>query len=171
MRFIYRGRAEPNIRTEKYILALRCLYAARSIDPNHSTNYEQAIRFRRTLRSLAEPLPPKISEALEAEFSPLISPNADLLELNSDYLSKNSESAAHVQASLRARQVIDPTTADENQKDVIRTLALPSVSLEDAIRGLDLLNDWKAQSRYREDYIAAAHERWPEATVFMNKHD
>ncbi|KAL8843438.1 MAG: hypothetical protein Q9176_002051 [Flavoplaca citrina] len=162
---------EVFLRRKKYMLALRCLHAARSIDPNHFTNHEQAIRFRQTLKSVAEPLPSKISEALEAEFSPLISPNADLLELNSDYLSKNSESAAHVQASLRARQVIDPTTADENQKDVMRTLALPSVSLEDAIRGLDLLNDWKAQSRYREDYIAAAHERWPEATVFMNKHD
>ncbi|KAI4280349.1 MAG: hypothetical protein L6R38_004532 [Xanthoria sp. 2 TBL-2021] len=162
---------EVFLRRKKYISALRCLFAARSIDSAHPTNHEQAIRFRRTLNTLAEPLPPKILEALEAEFSSLVSPDADLLELNSGFLSKHSDSAAHVQASLCARQVIDPQTADENQKDVIRTLALPSVSLEDAIRGLDLLKGWKAQSRYRDNYIAAAHERWPEATDFISKQD
>ncbi|KAL8654086.1 MAG: hypothetical protein Q9226_003568 [Calogaya cf. arnoldii] len=162
---------EVFLRRKKYIPALRCLFAARSINPDHPTNHEQAIRFRRTLNSLAEPLPAKISEALEAEFSPLVSPDADLMKLNSEFLSKNSDSAAHVQASLCARQVIDPKTADENQKDVMRTLALPSVSLEDAIRGLDLLKDWKAQSRYQEDYTTAAHERWPEATAFVSKGD
>ncbi|CAO1604976.1 hypothetical protein XANCAGTX0491_008514 [Xanthoria calcicola] len=162
---------EVFLRRKKYIPALRCLSAARSIHSAHPRNHEQAIRFRRALNTLAEPLPPKISEALEAEFSPLVSPDADLLELNSGFLSENSNSAAHVQASLCARQVIDPQTADENQKDVIRTLALPSVSLEDAVRGLDLLKDWKAQSRYQEDYIAAAHERWPEATEFSSKQD
>ena len=82
---------------------------------------------------------------------------------------KNNESAAHVQACLRVRQALDPKTSDDNQKDVIRTLALPSVSLEDAIQGLELLNEWKAQSQYRQDYIAAAHERWPEATAFIGK--
>ncbi|KAL8669970.1 MAG: hypothetical protein Q9168_005463 [Polycauliona sp. 1 TL-2023] len=162
---------EVFLRRKKYTLALRCLTAARSVDSAHPTNHEQAIRLRHALTSLAEPLPTKISEALEAEFSPLVSTDADLLKLNSDFLAKNSESAAHVQASLCARQVVDPKTADENQKDVIRTLALPSASLEDAIRGLDLLKDWKAQSRYREDYIVAAHERWPEAIDFITKQD
>lgn len=101
----------------------------------------------------------------------MVPQDADLLKLNSDFLGRNCNSAAHVQASLRVRQLLDPKTADENQKDVIRTLALPSVSLEDAIRGLDLLKDWKAESRYREDYIAAAHERWPEATAFASEKD
>ncbi|KAL8700642.1 MAG: hypothetical protein Q9224_000870 [Gallowayella concinna] len=162
---------EVFLRREKYLLALRCLLAAQSIQSSHPISYEQAIRLRHTLRSLSEPLTSKASEVLEAEFSPLIPPDADLLRLNSDYLAKNSDSAAHVQASLRVRQLLDPKTADDNQKDVIRTLAVPSVSLEDAIRGLDLLKEWKAESRYREDYVAAAHERWPEATVFTSKKD
>lgn len=132
-------------------------------------NHEQAIRLRHTLKSLQEPLPAKVSEVLEPELSPLISSDADLQKLNSDFLAKNSDSAAHVQASLRVRQLLDPDTTDENQKDVIRTLAVPSVSLEDAIRGLDLLNDWGAETRYRDDYVAAAHGRWPEATAFTGK--
>ncbi|KAL8736156.1 MAG: hypothetical protein Q9166_000311 [cf. Caloplaca sp. 2 TL-2023] len=160
---------EVFLRRKKYPLALRCLLAARSIDSSHSTNHEQAIRLRHTLNSLPDPLPPKISEVLDAELSSLISSDADLLKLNTDFLTKHSDSAAHVQASLCARQLLDPKTADENQKDVIRTLAVPSVSLEDAIQGLDLLKDWKAELRYRNDYVAAAHERWPDATAFTSK--
>ncbi|KAL8863061.1 MAG: hypothetical protein Q9178_000434 [Gyalolechia marmorata] len=160
---------EVFLRTKKYLLALRCLIAARSIDSTHPTNHEQVIRFRHSLKSLREPPSPKVLEALEGEFAPLVSPEADLLKLNSDFLAENSESAAHVQASLRARQSIDPLTADDNQKDVIRTLAVPSVTLEDAMRGLDLLKEWEAESRYRECYVAAAHERWPDATEFATK--
>ncbi len=127
------------------------------------------MRLRHTIQSLEEPLEPQVSEALEAELSPLIPHDADLLKLNSEYLAENNESAAHVQASLRTRQLLDPKTADENQKDVIRTLALPSVSLEDAVRGSDLLKEWRAESRYLDDFIAAAHERWPEATTFITQ--
>ncbi|KAL8721680.1 MAG: hypothetical protein Q9225_001680 [Loekoesia sp. 1 TL-2023] len=160
---------EVFLRRKKYLLALRCLLATQSIDSSHPLYHEQSIRLRQTLNSLPEPLSPKIFEILESEFSSLIPPDADLLKLNSDFLAKNNESAAHVQASLKVRQLLDHKTSDDNQKDVIRTLALPSVSLEDAVGGLELLNDWKAQSRYREDYIASAHERWPEATAFMSK--
>lgn len=160
---------EVFIRRKKYLLALRCLLAARSIDPSHPWIFEQSIRFRYTLQRLPEPLPPKTSETLEKEFTPLIPENADLLKMNSDFLAENNESAAHVQASLRIRQVLDPKTSDENQKDVIRTLALPSVSLADAVQGLELLKTWGAQSQFREDYVAAAHERWPEAMAFMAK--
>ncbi|KAL8770063.1 MAG: hypothetical protein Q9209_004101 [Squamulea sp. 1 TL-2023] len=157
------------IRRKKYLLALRCLIGARSLDSSHPTNHEQAVRLRHTLKSLPEPPQPKVLEALEAEFSPLIPPDANLLNLNSDFLAKNSDSAAHIQASLCIRQLLDPKTVDENQKDIIRTLAVPSVSLQDAIRGLDLLKDWKAKYRYRDDYVAAAHERWPEASEFISK--
>ncbi|KAL8831127.1 MAG: hypothetical protein Q9170_005429 [Blastenia crenularia] len=160
---------EVFLRRKKYLMALRCLVAAQSIDSSNPINHEQAVRLRHNLKSLPEPLPPKASEVLESKFSPLVPSDADLWKLNADFLAKNNESAAHVQASLRVRQMLDPETSDDNQKDVIRTLALPTVPLEDAVQGLELLNEWKGPSRYREDYIAAAHERWPEATAFMSK--
>ena len=163
---IHVSRIVSNGDTGKYLPALRCLLAAWSIDSSHPTNHEQAIRLRHALNLTHETLPPKASEALEAELSSLIPRDADLLKFNSDFLARNNERAAHVQASLRVRQLLDPETADDNQKDVIRTLALPSISLEDSINGLELLKAWNAQARYREDYITAAHERWPEATAF-----
>ncbi|KAL9588617.1 MAG: hypothetical protein Q9203_002582 [Teloschistes exilis] len=162
---------EVFIRRRKHLLALRCLLAARAIDSSLPFIHEQTIRLRHSLKSLNEPLPPQVSEVINAELSSIIPPDADLLKLNSEYLNDNHESAACVQASLKVRQLLDPKTADENQKDVIRTLALPSVSLEDAIRGRDLLKEWKAESRYQETYLAAAHERWPEATAFCSSQD
>ncbi|KAL9598223.1 MAG: hypothetical protein Q9219_004643 [cf. Caloplaca sp. 3 TL-2023] len=162
---------EVFVRRKKYILALRCLLAANSIDSSHPTNHEQSIRLRHILKSLSESLPSNVSEILESEFTSLIPLDADLLKMNSDFLTNNNESAAHVQTSLRVRQLLNPQTSDDNQKDIIRTLALPDVSLEDAVQGLELLREWGAKSQYRKDYIAVAHEKWPEATAFMDKED
>ena len=69
------------------------------------------------------------------------------------------------------KQFLDPSSSEKNQQDVIRTLALEESSLEDAVRGLELLKEWKAKDQYRDDYLAAAHERWPEASAFKRKGD
>ena len=74
-------------------------------------------------------------------------------------------------ACLKVRQFLDPSSSEKNQQDVIRTLALEGSSLEDAARGLELLKEWKAKDQYRDDYLAAAHERWPEASAFKAKAD
>lgn len=69
------------------------------------------------------------------------------------------------------KQFLDPSSSENNQQDVIRTLALEGSSLEDAVRGLQLLKEWKAKDQYRDDYVAAAHERWPEASAFKKQGD
>ena len=76
-----------------------------------------------------------------------------------------------MQACLKVKQFLDPSSSEQNQQDVIRTLALDGSSLEDAVRGLELLKEWKAKDQYQADYLAAAHERWPEASVFKKKGD
>ena len=58
---------------------------------------------------------------------------------------------------------------DENCKDAIRTLALDGSTIEDAARGLNLLTEWKADKKYRNDYIDAARARWPECSMFSEK--
>lgn len=71
------------------------------------------------------------------------------------------------------RRFLDPSdssssssSGEKNQQDVIRTLALERCSLEDAVKGLELLKEWNATDRYLDDYLAAAHDRWPEASAF-----
>ena len=110
-------------------------------------------------------------EVINAEFNTLLPASTDLAKHNDEFLQQNHNSASHVQACLKVRQLIDPSSREKSQQDVIRTLALDGSSLEDAVRGLDLLEEWKAEPRYKDDYLVAAHERWPEASAFKQKVD
>ena len=108
-------------------------------------------------------------EVINAEFNTLLPASKDLAKHNDEFLQQHHDSAAHVQACLRVRQLIEPTSSEKNQQDVTRTLALDGSSLDDAIRGLELLEEWKAESRYKNDYVAAACERWPKASAFAKE--
>ena len=108
-------------------------------------------------------------EVINAEFNDLLPASTDLAKHNDDSLQKHHDSASHVQACLRVRQMLDPSISEKNQQNLIRTLALEGCGLDDAVHGLKLLEEWKAEPKYRTDYIAAAHERWPEASAFASK--
>ena len=155
--------------TEKYLLALRALLASHALSPSDPTTHEQAIRLGHTFRTQTEAPDRKIQEVLAAEFDPVLPASTDLSKHNDEFLQKHHESAPHVQACLRAKQLLDPSSSEKNQQDVIRTLALEGTSLADAVRGSELLKEWKAKDQYRDDYLAAAHDRWPEASAFQKK--
>ncbi|KAI4164684.1 MAG: hypothetical protein LQ342_001658 [Letrouitia transgressa] len=158
---------EVFLRQKKYLLALRCLLAVQKLDTSAAAIHEQSCRLRYTLNALTEPLSSKTSDVLETELSQLVAKDADLLSLNNAYLTNNGESALCVQAALRVRQMLDPSTTEENHKDLIRTLALESSSLEIAIQGLIHLREDDAQPKFQDEYAAVAHRRWPEATAFQ----
>lgn len=84
-------------------------------------------------------------------------------------MQEHHNSATHVQAGLRVRRLLDPSSLEKNQQDVIRTLALEGCSVQDANDGLEYLKDSKAKTQYVDDYTAAARERWPEASAFEKK--
>lgn len=114
-------------------------------------------------------LAPNILETFESGLASLASKDTDLGKLNNDFLQKHHESAPHVQAALRTRvDILDPASKEKCCQDIIRTLALECI-LEDAATGLRTLRDWHCEQRYIDDYIAAAHERYPEASVFEMK--
>ena len=108
-------------------------------------------------------------EVINAEFNTLLPASTDLAKQNDDFIKQHHDSAAHVQACLKVRRLIDPESDEKSQQDLIRTLALGGCTLQDALEGLELLKEWKAKSQYVEDYTAAAHERWPNATAFEKK--
>lgn len=73
-----------------------------------------------------------------------------------------------MQSALRARvNILDPSTKEKSSQDVIRTLALDQSNLVDARRGLDILREWKADSKLIEDYLTAARARYPDANAFV----
>lgn len=111
----------------------------------------------------------KVGEVIASEFDTILAKDTDLLKHNSDFVKAHHNSAGHVHATLRARQLLDPTSSEKTQQDMIRTLALDNTNLADASRGLELLEEWEAEAKYRDDYVAAAHERFPEANIFQKR--
>lgn len=103
---------------------------------------------------------------INSEFNTILPASTDLAQHNENFLQQHHDSAAHVQAALRVRQLLDPDSREKNQQDVIRTLALEGCGLEDAVAGLEWLRGEKAKREYVDDYVAAARERWPDATAF-----
>jgi N-alpha-acetyltransferase 15/16, NatA auxiliary subunit len=181
-----RGESEyrANSTTEKYLLALKCLRAAASLEPENPTLHEQLIRFRLEGRfnprhSLAfspadmiivdkrqESQPGKLTEALKST-SDLVPSASSLKSFNDSYLEKHKAGAAHVQCALNARFVLDPSSQAQDEKDLIATFDLPSATPNTAHDALVLLkNDWKSDNKVIDEGLAKARKRWPEATIF-----
>ena len=62
--------------------------------------------------------------------------------------------------------MLDKSSKRQNEKDLQKTLNLPSITIEQAKAGLRLLDEWKSEERSRDEYKATASSRWSEATVF-----
>jgi hypothetical protein len=108
-------------------------------------------------------------EVLNSEFNTLLPASTNLGKHNDTFMQEHHNSAPHVQAALRVRQSLDRSSLEKNQQDVIRTLALDGCSLADAVAGLKQLRSSKPKGQYVDDYVAAARERWPQASAFEKK--
>jgi hypothetical protein len=49
-----------------------------------------------------------------------------------------------------------------------KTLSLSDITVEQAVEGLALLDEWKSEQKVKDEYRAKAAERWGEASVFKN---
>ena len=150
--------------TDKHLLALKCLSAAHAVDPSHSSLHLQLLKFRKALDSLSEPLPAPIAEVVNAEFEKLLPKTQKLDEWNESFLSANKGSVTHVQAALSARQLLNPDSKAECEKDLLATLDSPKITLDEAAAAIDLLSKWGIDN---SAYVQKANKKWPEATVFQ----
>ncbi|KAK3725136.1 hypothetical protein LTR37_000647 [Vermiconidia calcicola] len=159
---------EVYIRRKKYLPAVKCLLAIQQLEPDHPKCHEQGIRFRLALDSLSEPLPPKVKEVIDSSYLSQTS-SKSLEECNEEHLETHQSSASHVQSVARLRSILKPgdeATKSKGAKDLQGTLSLDGIILEQAVDGLNLLNEIEAGSEAREAYLQAAQKRWTEATVF-----
>jgi hypothetical protein len=106
---------------------------------------------------------PKAKEVLDAEFK-LISADTSLVAFNDEFLAKNKDSARHVFAAVRVRNLLPESDAKKNEEDVISTLGFPNVKFEEVSEGLEVLKGLK--STKVEEYRQKATQRWSKATVF-----
>ncbi|KAL1952688.1 hypothetical protein VTO42DRAFT_4451 [Malbranchea cinnamomea] len=157
---------EVYIRRRKYALALKCLLAAYAIDPNHPQVHSQVARFRKALDTLSEPLPQDVSEVVNSEFETVLPKSTNLTEWNDAFLAANSTSPAHVQSALSVRQLLTPESKSQSEKDLQSTLDLEVASIEDALAGLSLLDNWGSAQDAKTAYRQHAKQRWKESSVF-----
>ena len=147
---------------DKYLLALRCLLAACGLDPTHPTVHEQIVRFKLAIDSASATIPEKIAEVIKAEFT-LFPDSTTPSEFNEDFLSRYSDSAPHIYAALRVRQLLPSHDKQKSEAKVLACLQIPGIKLAEAIEGLELLSSWRSNT---ESYLSQAHSLWPEATAF-----
>ncbi|KAE8851666.1 hypothetical protein PTNB73_00682 [Pyrenophora teres f. teres] len=156
---------EVYIRRNKYLLALKCLQAAREIDPENPKLHEQSVRFRQALTKPAEPLSSQTEQVIKESFTTPAA-DADLKAHNDDFLKKHAQSASHLQSGYNVRYILDNASKSQNEQDLQKTLELPNITMEEAKAGMALLDEWESEQKIKDDYRAKAASRWSEATVF-----
>lgn len=142
---------------------MKCLSAAHAIDPSNPTLHLQLLRFRKALDSLSEPLPPQVAEVVNESFEKFLPKSQNLEQWNDSFLSANKNRAAHVQAALSARQLLNPGSKSQCENDLLATLDLPDISIDEATSALDLFAKWGSD---KTAYVQKANTKWPESSVF-----
>jgi hypothetical protein len=123
------------------------------------------------VNNLKEALPSPVAEAIKQDFTTPPA-NADLAALktfNDDFLKRHSDSPAHLQRGYNVRFHLDPNSKSQDEKDLQKLLSLDSVTLQQAIAGSALLEEWKSDGSAIDAYREAAAKKWPQATTFQNK--
>ncbi|KAI2626238.1 tetratricopeptide [Xylaria nigripes] len=153
---------EVYIRREQYLLALRCLNAALAIDAASPVVHEQAVRFHQATSSKLASMHPKIAEVIKAEFK-VIDFSTNLRTYNDQFLEKHKNSPSHMVSAIKIRKLLgeDQKTCEEALHDV---LSLGGADWEPAAESLGLLHHWRSTGI--EAFQKAAHETWPEVTLF-----
>ena len=75
---------------------------------------------------------------------------------NDSFISTHKSSAAHVQAGLRVRYLLDKDSREQNEKTLIETLSFPTLTLAEATAGLELLEEWRSGGEAVAAYKEAA---------------
>ncbi|OLN88039.1 N-alpha-acetyltransferase 16, NatA auxiliary subunit [Colletotrichum chlorophyti] len=148
------------LRRKKYVLALRSLNAARTLDESHPGVHERIVEFAHVVKPALESLPAKVQELIKSEFTP---PSADLKKYNEEFLEDNKSKPSHVVAALKTRKVLGEDRS-KVESDLANVVKAPDATFELASEVYDLLKAWRSSEA--ENLKKAAHERWPEVTIF-----
>ncbi|ODM22664.1 hypothetical protein SI65_00253 [Aspergillus cristatus] len=157
---------EVYLRRNKLALAQKCLTAAHTLDASNPTVHVQTLRLRKALDSPKEPLTSEVFEPVNAELEKLLPKSQNLDEWNNNFLSVHKDSVSHIQAALACRQLINPDTKAQNEKDLAATLDSSDASIETALAGRELLDEWRSEQATKQVYAEKAKGKWPESSVF-----
>ena len=143
---------------------MKCLSAAHAIEPSNPTLHLQLLQFRKTFDSLPEALPAQTADVINTEIEKLLPKSQNLEEWNESFISANKNSVPHIQAALSARQLLKPDSKAQSEKDLLASLDSPTVTIDEAVAALDLLDKWGSN---KTAYAEKASKKWPESSVFL----
>src|SRR5256885_10676900 len=66
-------------------------------------------------------------------------------------------SPRHIQSALRMRRLLSPESSSENEKLLVEALNIPNISMQDALKGLDLLREWNSESDRKSTRLNSSH--------------
>lgn len=114
---------------------------------------------------LSEPLPSQVSQVIKETFTTPAA-DADLKAYSDSFLQKHAKDASHLQAAYNIRYLLDNSSRSQNEADLQKSLDFPDTTIQQALAGFGLLQEWKSEQKVKDDYRAKAAGRWSEATVF-----
>ena len=129
---------------------------------------DQADDIHHAVDSIRSSLPEKLSGIFMSIFD-FISESTSAIAYNESFLSRYSDDGSRIHAALRVRRSISPDTQAQNERDLLNTLDLDGLPLEEARQGLVMFREWKGgdgQSEVIDEYERKARARWPHSTVF-----
>jgi N-alpha-acetyltransferase 15/16, NatA auxiliary subunit len=159
---------EVYMRRRKFLLATKCALAIFAVDPEDYEAHVFAFRLRQILSSKPEDLSLKVADIVSEEAKELLQLDQKDQEWNEAFYQKHKESPRHVQAYLRVKDLMDPGSREQNEKDLIASTSLDKALLEDALAGLEVLDEWGCKADVVKRYKEAASERWTEASAFKS---
>jgi N-alpha-acetyltransferase 15/16, NatA auxiliary subunit len=109
-----------------------------------------------------------VKQVIDDTYLSKLDSKKSLEECNEEYLQNHKSSAPHVHSVVRFRAVLKPgaqETREKGVKDLLETLKLEGITLQQAVDGLEVLSEIGAE---REEYVRLANQRWPEANAFVS---
>ena len=102
-------------------------------------------------------------DVLKAEFK-VIGAHVDLDAYNEEYVAKHKDSPQQVLSAIKVRHLLgkERSSCEKNVVDML-SKQLDSMSLDDAVAGLEVLRAWKSPET--EAYKTVAKGKWPEVTA------
>ncbi|CAG8643020.1 7325_t:CDS:2, partial [Paraglomus occultum] len=109
---------EIYLRKRKYLLALRSLLKAHSIDKNDPELHKNIIRFHKAV-STSE-IHPTVKKVISAEFQKILPENKDLETFTMELLESNKNSVPHLLSAAESLFLIDPGNKAKAEEIILR---------------------------------------------------
>jgi N-alpha-acetyltransferase 15/16, NatA auxiliary subunit len=109
-----------------------------------------------------------VDAVIKSDFT-LIPADADLQSYNAKWQTQHSESSPHLQSAYHIQYLLGGISKSQAESELQRLLDSSSISIEDALRGLDYLDEWKSDRQTKDAYWEKGAAKWPESTAFQKQ--